>query len=86
MQVHMPQAGTGCNAAAAFPGGVQNTLVIQRIGGHFQLAVIVLPFVAWTVAVDLDPIPIRIGEIEGFTNQVVCATLDLRSSVNQPAQ
>lgn len=61
----------------ALPGAVttvqfsQQAIDVQRLGRHPQLTIELRPFPAWPVGVDLDAVAVGIGEVEGFTDQVV---------------
>src|SRR5690625_6497410 len=44
---------------------------VQEDGIHLDLTVVVLPVFAVAVHVQFDPVTFRVGEIEGFADQVV---------------
>ena len=77
LQVHMAGAGARrervrrVRLALRFP---KQVLQVQGVGCHPDSAVIPPPLVTRPVAVDFDPIAVRVGEIQGFADQVVRLT------------
>ena len=71
LQVHVPQP------RARLPGGWgsfqlrQELIRIQGVGPHAQLAARLPPGLARTIAVQLDAVALRVGQVDGLAHQVI---------------
>ncbi len=74
MNVADPRSGNHSLAAVSRGDFCENAVEVERERRHLQLTSVVLPFLARPVAVDLDPVPLRVVEIERLGHEMVgCA-------------
>src|SRR5215218_3021581 len=74
VQVHVPDPDLRRHPVLARAVGVELTEHAFQVEGqrvHPQLAIGVAPFLAGTIAVDLDAVPLGIGEVERLRYQVI---------------
>src|SRR5581483_2984515 len=59
---------------------------IEGEGAHRQLAVDVAPFIARAIAIDLDAVSVRVGQVERFAYEMVRGAIERPSRAGEPGQ
>ena len=65
---------------------VDQTVEVERQGCHLQAVTRTRPLLTRAVAVDLDPVPIRVRQIERLADQVVGGAVERPAGLGQPGQ
>src|SRR5687768_4631940 len=61
----------------------QQSVEVERPGGHLQLSADARPFIARTVAVKLDAVAIRVAQIDGLADPMVGGAFDGHAAIEQ---
>jgi hypothetical protein len=61
----------------------QQSVEVERLGGHSQLPADPRPFVSWTVAIKLKTVAIRVAQVNGFTDAVIGSAFDGHAMIEQ---
>src|SRR5262245_22780934 len=87
VQMHVPDDGAAGEASAGPASRVRHqALQIERIRTHAQVLANEWPLDARSIAIDLDAVAVRIGEVNRLADSVVRGALQDRAGLHEPAQ